>query len=129
AKPIREQHPSQQFARPEEVLLPDELIQRAGTHPRGKRLGAAQVGLVQIVEQVDGSLSLLIEDGRPLHCTSPVVEPGPALVVPCMAIDLVFFGPAAYETFAGPPAHAADLPLDGNVFPCGPVPRGERMWR
>ncbi len=58
AEPIGLQQSAQQLARPEEMLLADELVQSARPHPRRERLGAAQVFFMGLLEEIDG-ISLL----------------------------------------------------------------------
>jgi hypothetical protein len=48
------EHAPQQLAGAEEMVLADEFIDRARPHARGQRLGLAEVGFVDVVEQVDG---------------------------------------------------------------------------
>lgn len=54
---VGEEHPAEQFARPEEVRLPDVLVQRAGAHLRRQRAGLQPVLVAQVVEQVHGGSS------------------------------------------------------------------------
>lgn len=54
AQPIGLQHAPQQFAGAEEVILTDEFLDGARTHPGRQRLGLAEVGFMKLMEQVDG---------------------------------------------------------------------------
>jgi hypothetical protein len=55
AKPVSLQHPAQQFAGTEEVVLADKLVHATRAHPRRQRLCFAQVRLVNLVKQIDGA--------------------------------------------------------------------------
>ena len=49
---VGEQHSPEQLAGPEEVFLPDELVERSRPHPRRERPGLAAVLFAEIVEEV-----------------------------------------------------------------------------
>ena len=49
--------PPQGGAGREQALLPDELVERARPHPRRERLRPAEVLIMGLLEEVDGSRS------------------------------------------------------------------------
>ena len=51
-QPVGLEHPPQQLARPDEMLLADELVERARPHPHGQRLHAVEGGLSLLREQI-----------------------------------------------------------------------------
>ena len=52
AEPVGEEHPAEQLAGAEEVLLADELVEGPRPHPGGQRPGLVPVGRAHLVEQV-----------------------------------------------------------------------------
>src|SRR5205814_8162414 len=55
AEPVGHQHPAEQLAGAEEVLLADELVQGPRPHPGGQRLRPPAVGGLHVGEQVHAS--------------------------------------------------------------------------
>ena len=54
-EPVGEQHPAKQLAFAEEVLLADELVERARPHPRRQRSGLVAILFAKVVEEIHGS--------------------------------------------------------------------------
>ena len=81
-QPVGLQHPPQQFAFPQEVLLTNKLGEGAGTHPGGKWLGQLPLGRLLPVEQSGHHSSLPTACSYAIHSNTPLPHHVPRLPSP-----------------------------------------------
>ena len=55
-EPVGQEHPAEKFAFAQEVLLPNELVERSRPHPRRQRPGLVAILFAKVVEEVHGPL-------------------------------------------------------------------------